>query len=219
MQTRLLTIAVVLGLGSSACATKGFVRTEVAELDAKVDSLSESVEDTQQRTTENAAQIHEVDAKADQVGLWAKDAQAAAETASASASAASAKAEDVDKASKRLLYEVVITDEEGSFAFGKAELPDSAKASIDALIADLKADPRGAYVEIEGHTDNVGPAEVNQRLGLARAEAVKRYLYEVHGVPLHKMNVISYGEDRPVAPNTTKAGRAQNRRVVIKVLA
>jgi outer membrane protein OmpA-like peptidoglycan-associated protein len=47
---------------------------------------------------------------------------------------------------------------------------------------------------------------------------VKRYLYEQHQVPLHKMNVISYGEERPVAPNTTKAGRAQNRRVVIKVL-
>jgi len=47
---------------------------------------------------------------------------------------------------------------------------------------------------------------------------VKRYLYEHHQVPLHKINVISYGEDKPVAPNKTKDGRAQNRRVVIKVL-
>ena len=47
---------------------------------------------------------------------------------------------------------------------------------------------------------------------------MKRYLYEQHQIPLHKMNVISYGEDKPVAPNKTKAGRAQNRRVVIKVL-
>jgi outer membrane protein OmpA-like peptidoglycan-associated protein len=52
-----------------------------------------------------------------------------------------------------------------------------------------------------------------------RAEAVKRYLYEQHLLPLHKMNVISYGEDKPVAPNRTRDGRAQNRRVVIKVLA
>ena len=51
-----------------------------------------------------------------------------------------------------------------------------------------------------------------------RAEAVKRYLYEKHQVPLHKINVISYGEDKPVSPNKTRAGRAQNRRVVIKVL-
>jgi peptidoglycan-associated lipoprotein len=48
---------------------------------------------------------------------------------------------------------------------------------------------------------------------------VKRYLYEAHQVPLHKINVISYGEDKPVSPNNKRDGRAQNRRVVIKVLA
>jgi len=54
---------------------------------------------------------------------------------------------------------------------------------------------------------------------MERAEAVKRYLYEHHQVPLHKMNTISYGEERPAADNKTREGRAQNRRVVIKVLA
>jgi len=63
------------------------------------------------------------------------------------------------------------------------------------------------------------PKAVNEKIGLERAEAVKRYLYEQHQIPLHKMNVISYGEEKPVAPNKTKTGRAQNRRVVIKVLA
>ena len=60
---------------------------------------------------------------------------------------------------------------------------------------------------------------MNQRIGEERAEAVKRYLYETHQVPLHKMNVISWGEEKPVSPNNTKDGRAQNRRVVIRVLA
>jgi outer membrane protein OmpA-like peptidoglycan-associated protein len=55
------------------------------------------------------------------------------------------------------------------------------------------------------------------QLGLRRAEAVKNYLYEQHNVPLHKMNTISFGESRPAAPNDTSDGRAQNRRVVIKV--
>ena len=59
---------------------------------------------------------------------------------------------------------------------------------------------------------------MNYKLGLERAEAVKRYLYDQHQVPLHKINVISYGEEKPIAPNKTKDGRAQNRRVVIKVL-
>jgi len=48
---------------------------------------------------------------------------------------------------------------------------------------------------------------------------VKRYLYESHQIPLHKMNVISYGDERPIAENKTRDGRAQNRRVVIKILA
>ena len=82
----------------------------------------------------------------------------------------------------------------------------------------LTADPKNVYLEIEGHTDSVGSPTLNERLGLERAEAVKRYLYEQHSIPLHKMNVISFGETKPVAPNGTRDGRAQNRRVVIKVL-
>ena len=54
---------------------------------------------------------------------------------------------------------------------------------------------------------------------MERAEAVKKYLYTQHMVPLHKINVISYGLDKPVSPNTTKAGRSENRRVVVRVLS
>jgi outer membrane protein OmpA-like peptidoglycan-associated protein len=82
----------------------------------------------------------------------------------------------------------------------------------------LLADPKGAYFEIEGHTDNVGDPSINQKLGMARAETVKKYLYEQYNIPLHRMNVISYGEEKPASDNKTSAGRAQNRRVVIRVL-
>ena len=77
----------------------------------------------------------------------------------------------------------------------------------------------GASGSSSGDGTYTGDAVMNERLGLARAEAVKRYLYEHHQIPLHKINVISYGEEKPVAPNNTRVGRAQNRRVVIKVLA
>ena len=226
MRTAVLATIVALGVGSSACATKKFVRTQVGEVNSKVETLTTTVEETQQRTRVNEENIRKVDAKADQVGIWAKDAQTSADNAKttateagARAEAAAGKAEEVERLSKRLLYEVVLSEDQGSFRFGQASLPEEAKARIDSLITQLKADPRGAYVEIEGHTDNVGDKTTNERLGLMRAETVKRYLYETHQVPLHKINVISYGEDKPVAPNKDRAGRAQNRRVVIKILA
>ena len=121
-------------------------------------------------------------------------------------------------ASKRLVYEVVLSESQSNFTFGKALLPDAARAKIDEMVKQLMADPKGAYFEIEGHTDNVGDKATNEKLGLERAEAVERYLSEQHQIPLHKMNVISYGEDKPLAPNTTREGRAQNRAVVIRVL-
>jgi outer membrane protein OmpA-like peptidoglycan-associated protein len=212
--------------GSTACASKKFVRTSVGEVNDKVDSLGRSVEETQQRTRQNEGRIQEVDQRAQAAGQAAQQAnsaagqaQSAANAAGTRADAAGAKAEAVDKASKRLVFEVVLNEAEGNFKFGKADLPDEAKAEIDKMIEQLKADPKGAYFEIEGHTDNVGGKEINQKVGLERAEAVKKYLYEQHQIPLFKMNVISYGEEKPIAPNKTKDGRAQNRRVVIRVLA
>ena len=214
-------LALALG-GSTACATKKFVRGQVGEVNDKVETLSKSLEETQERTKANEAKIVEVDQRA-QAAAQAADSKASAagqraDTAKTAADAAGSKAEAVEKASKRLVYEVVLSEDKGNFKFGKATMPEEATAEIDQLVEKLKAEPNGAFIEIEGHTDNAGPKDVNYRLGLERAENVKRYLYEHHQVPLHKINVISYGEDKPVAPNKTKDGRAQNRRVVIKVL-
>jgi peptidoglycan-associated lipoprotein len=219
-------IALLVTGGSTACATKKFVRTSVGEVNEKVDSLGKSLEETQERTRQNESRITAVDQKADeatqsarQANSAATQARSAADTAGSKADSAASKADAVDKASKRLVYEVVLSEDEGNFKFGKTILPDEAKAKIDAMIVQLKADPKGAYFEIEGHTDSVGAKTVNEKIGFERAEAVKRYLYEQHQIPLFKMNVISYGEAKPIAPNTTKEGRAQNRRVVIRVLA
>jgi outer membrane protein OmpA-like peptidoglycan-associated protein len=210
---------VMLGAGSTACATKKFVRGEVGQVNTKVQGLSTQLEETQERTKKNEARIAEVDQKADEAGKSASAAQSSADTAKADAAKADAHAAAVEAANKKLIYEVVLNEDEGNFKFGKTNLPDEAKQKIDEMVSRLKADPKNIFIEIEGHTDNVGSKTYNETLGLERAEAVKRYLYEAHQVPLHKINVISYGEDKPVSPNNTKAGRAQNRRVVIKVLA
>jgi len=210
-------LALALG-GTTACATKKMVRTQVGEVNGKVETLSKSVEETQERTRANEARIGEVDQKAQAAGQRADAAGRRADEARAAADAVNTRADAIERASKRLVYEVTLSEDKGGFKFGKATMPDDAKAEIDQLVEKLKAEPNGAFIEIEGHTDNAGSKELNYRLGLERAENVKRYLYEHHQVPLHKINVISYGEDKPIAPNKTKDGRAQNRRVVIKVL-
>jgi peptidoglycan-associated lipoprotein len=214
----LAAVIVIAGAGS-ACATKKFVRGQVDDVNGRVETLGQSLEATQQQTKENAGRIVQVDQKADQAGAAARTAQNAATVAQGAAESAAAKANAVDAASKRLIFQVVINDSQGNFKAGKADLPEDVRAKLDELANKLKSDPAGNYIEIEGHTDSTGTPDINDKLGLARAENVKRYLYETYQIPLHKINVISYGEAKPVAPNKTREGRAQNRRVVIKVLA
>jgi outer membrane protein OmpA-like peptidoglycan-associated protein len=223
-----LTVAV-----APACATKKFVKTEVGGVNQKVDTLTGTVEETQERTRQNAERIGVVDQKAEAAGKAAATAQGAADAAATRANEANTRAneantrvnavngriDEVVASSRRLVYEVTLSEDQGNFKFGKTELPDAAKARLDELVAQAKSDPKGIFIEIEGHTDNVGSKTLNEKLGMERAEAVKRYLYEQHQVPLHKINVISYGEDKPVAPNNTRDGRAQNRRVVVRILS
>ncbi|MCX6543138.1 MAG: OmpA family protein [Acidobacteria bacterium] len=212
----LLTVAIA---GGSACATKGYVSSRIGTVNDKVETMGKSIEATQERTKANEGKIGVVDGKADAAQQAANQAGKAAGAADARAGAVDAKADALDRASKRIIYTLVLSSEEGNFEFGRTTLPAEAKARIDELIAKVKANPQGAYFEIEGYTDNVGPKDFNERLGLERAEEVKRYLYAQHQIPLHRISVISYGVEKPVAPNTTKAGRAQNRRVVIRVVA
>ena len=110
----------------------------------------------------------------------------------------------------------VISDMILHFEFGKSELTDEARNSLASAIAIRKANAR-ISLELEGHADWVGTENYNERLGLARAETVRRYLAEQLQVPAERITVISYGENSPVASNSTRAGRANNRRVVIKV--
>ena len=101
------------------------------------------------------------------------------------------------------------------FGFDKAGLSDEAKAELDGFMEFVNAIEGNAYIEIQGHTDNIGSEGYNLKLGYKRAEAVMRHLNMELGVPLFRMNVISYGEYKPLADNSTKEGRAQNRRVTL----
>jgi outer membrane protein OmpA-like peptidoglycan-associated protein len=210
-----------------ACATKKYVRTEVGGVNSKVDTLSGTVEQTQGRIQQDEARIGQVDQKAEAAGKSAEAAQSAATQAQQAARQVDTKVDKVNSdlsasiaAGRKLVYEVTLSEDQGNFKFAKTDLPDEAKARIDQVVSQLKGQAgKDIYIEVEGHTDNVGGKDMNYQLGMERAEAVKKYLYAQHQIPLHKINVISYGEEKPVAPNNTKDGRAMNRRVVMRVLS
>ena len=104
-----------------------------------------------------------------------------------------------------------------NFAFGKSDLLDAAKGQLGTALTALKASTGTVSFALEGHADSTGSEAFNQALGLARAEAVRQYIADALQTPADRISVISYGEERPAASNTTKEGRAQNRRVVVKV--
>jgi outer membrane protein OmpA-like peptidoglycan-associated protein len=217
-----LSVAALAAASTTACATKGFVRNRVGEVNDKVESVSKSLEETQERTRKNEAAIADANQKIVQVDQKAAAGNAAASEAAATArttaNRAAEKVAAVEVATKRIVYEVTISEDQGNFTLNQTALPAEARTRIDEMVNQMKATPNGAYIEVAGYTDNTGEKAYNEKLGLERAESVKRYLYQQHQIPLHRISVISYGSEKPVAPNTTRAGRAQNRRVVIRVL-
>jgi outer membrane protein OmpA-like peptidoglycan-associated protein len=110
----------------------------------------------------------------------------------------------------------VIPDVVLNFEFDKSELTDEARRRLATAFPAPTASARGISVALEGHADWTGSDPYNQKLGQARADTVRRYLTEQLRIPAERISVVSYGEASPVAPNTTREGRARNRRVVIK---
>ena len=200
---------VAVALALSGCAKKSYVQREVGEVNQKVDAVSAEVEKTQERVQQNETRIDSVD----------KNAQTGITDAKGSAQQAMTKATAAEQAAKgKLIYTVTLSNDKVRFPLNRAEISDEAKAIIDEAVTPLKTENRGVYFEVQGYTDATGEEPYNFRLGEERAMAVRDYIAKTHGIALSRINVISYGESNPVADNNTKDGRAQNRRVVIRIL-
>lgn len=212
---KMATIAGLVGLAlvtSVSCVTKKTFRSQVSKTDGHIQEVETAVEANERRVedlrTSTDRRITELD----------RDTKQALETGSAAKSTADRAAVDADKALKgRLLWSEALSDDKVKFSFNRAGLSPDAKTMLDGLVDRIKSFGKAVYVEIEGHTDSAGDATYNRKLSEERAAAVRTYLKE-QGVPLHAMNVIGYGEEKPVADNTSSDGRARNRRVVVKVL-
>jgi outer membrane protein OmpA-like peptidoglycan-associated protein len=200
---------VAVALALSGCAKKSYVQREVGEVNKKVDAVSAEVEKTQQRVQQNEVRIDSVD----------KNAQAGIADAKGSAQQAMGKAVEAEKAAKgKLIYTVTLSNDKVRFPVNRFQISDEAKAIIDEAVTPLKNENRGVYFEVQGYTDSTGEEAYNFTLGEDRAMAVRDYIAMTHGIALSRLSVISYGESNPVADNKMKDGRAQNRRVVIRIL-
>jgi len=195
--------ALLLGIFAfTGCTSKRYVTEEVSKSSAaserRISEVQSQVEATQTRVREHDSKLAELD-NATREAL--ERAQAAGKLAEG-----------------KFVYSLVLSDDGVKFPLNKFALSEEAIASLDDFAERLKSENKNVYLEIQGHTDATGPEDYNFKLGEARAEAVRRYLSK-QGVALNRMSTISYGESEPVEKNTTRTGRAKNRRVVVVVLA
>jgi len=195
-------------IAGTGCATKGYVRDEMAAMDEKVAGVETSVEENQKR-------IKEHDVRLASLGSLITENKSELDAHKVETDN---KLTEVKKMARgKLIFQETLRNEEAKFAFDSAELTDEAKTALDGFVQMLIAEDKGVYLEIQGHTDSTGSDSVNLAVGKKRAEAVMEYLHKQYRIPLHRMEVISYGSSQPVAENTSRDGRAQNRRVVILV--
>ena len=186
------TAAIAVGaIALAGCATKDYVNEHVATVDARVTATQSQVDKHETRLT--------------QLDQATKD---ALDRATAAGKLAEGK----------FLYSMVLSDDSVKFPVDSSKLSPEAQQRMTDFAEKLKTDNRNVYVEIQGHTDGRGSDAANMKLGEARAEAVRLFMNQ-HGVPLNRLSTISYGKADSVADNKTKAGRAQNRRVVLIVMS
>mgnify|MGYP002624071093 FL=1 len=202
-----IALAALLPVG--CLATRGYVDTSVEESETRteerVTDIETQVEENQTRLEEQGETLEVHQKRLDEMSDTSREALARAIAAG-------------QLAEGKLLYETVLTDDEVHFGVSQSGLGPEASAALATLAERLTEENANVFLEIQGHTDSTGSAAYNLKLGEERAMAVRAHLNSEHRIPLHRMSVISYGETRPIADNSTAAGRAQNRRVTIVVL-
>lgn len=209
---------------SSACATKKYVRNRIndrvtpiegrtAELEEGNKELRRRAGDLEAGQTALGKEIRDVDSRAtsgiEQAKSKAGEAHDQAMLAQDEARLSHSRVDNLDTWEE--LKQVVV-----NFKVNQARLSEEDKMELDELAAQIKQE-KGYLIEIRGFTDATGGLARNQALSEARAKAVFQYLAVEHDIPAHKMNIVGFGEVKPVTDNKSRAARAENRRVEVKL--
>jgi len=222
MQIVPVSILAVAMAGVTGCATKNYVKTQTAPLIDQTNQLNE-------KTAENNRAIHDTD---DRATAGITKAQGAADSATQNAQTAQKAAGDAEMAADNAVHRAdslasvvagldnykSIGNAEVNFGFDKATLTKDDKEQLDTFAATLGT-AKSYILEVTGGTDSTGNADYNYALSQRRADAVVQYLASKYEIPARRFYLIGIGKDKEVADNSTREGRAKNRRVEIRVLS
>ncbi|MDQ6800156.1 MAG: OmpA family protein [Acidobacteriota bacterium] len=199
----------VLAAALSGCATSSNVDKKIADMQSqtnkKIDSVEGQIEDLQNKQKATDANLAQTNVRVEELSKEAQDALKRAQEAGVLAKG-------------KVVFQQTFREDRVRFKTNSSDLNKDSQAALDDFANKVKALNEQYFIEIQGHTDDTGGAKYNDDLGQHRADTVRRYLSRQDSVPLNRMSTISYGDTLPVAPNKTKAGRSQNRRVVLVVL-
>lgn len=241
-----VTIALV-GMSSGCVATRKFTRNEVKtssdqldkKLSAQIDATNGQVKETQDSVNQLNTKVSAVDSRVTTVdqkidtqiaGVNTKVSDLDTKTTTSvnglktDVNGVSTKADTTNRNLTTLDQQfrnrnnyAVSSQKSVLFKFDSDKLTDEGKAALDEIAQTITSSP-DAILVLEGRTDNTGDKTYNIRLGERRIEAVRRYLAVEKGVPVFKIEQISFGADKPIAPNDSKQGREQNRAVTAIIM-
>jgi outer membrane protein OmpA-like peptidoglycan-associated protein len=220
-RTSLVIILAASMAATVGCTSKNYVKQQTTPLINKTNELDDM-------TAKNSKDIKDVDARA-QSGIQAVNAKTAdveqkAQAANQSASSAQQLADTANNRVGVLTNTVAnldnyrpVAETSVKFGFNKDILTPKSKEALDQLAGSISG-TKGYIIALEGGTDSVGSADYNYDLSQRRANSVIQYLASKYNVPAHKIYVIGLGKDKPVETNKTKEGRADNRRVDVRLM-
>src|ERR1700684_1972658 len=217
-----LTIFLAFGMAATVgCTTKNYVKQQTTPLINKTNELDDM-------TAKNSKDIKDVDARA-QAGIQAVNAKTAdveqkAQAANQSAASAQQMADAANNRVGVLTNTVAnldnyhaVAETSVKFGFNKDSLTPKSKEALDQLGGSISA-TKGYIITLEGGTDAVGSADYNYDLSQRRANSVIQYLATKYNVPARTIYVMGLGKDKPVESNKTSSGRADNRRVDVRLM-
>jgi outer membrane protein OmpA-like peptidoglycan-associated protein len=220
-RTSLIICLAAAMVATVGCSSKNYVKSQTTPLINKTNELDDL-------TAKNTRDIKDVDARA-QAGIQAVNAktteveqktQTAAQNATQAqqvADAANGRVSVLTNTVANLDNYHAVAETSVKFGFNRDNLTQKAQEALDQLATSI-ASTKGYIIALEGGTDSVGSSEYNYDLSQRRANSVIQYLASKFNVPAHKIYVIGLGKDKPADSNKTAAGRADNRRVDVRLM-